>query len=129
MVLEFNEFPLPGKVTMCRVVSSEIDDPELEKKIVARVACSARRRMDVETITTTNPPIDFFRPRKAPGCHEPAVGNRVLSPSLRAGQGTPAQHFRMTAQEARSTYGPGTEQCTTRCICGSSTNRVPAQPG
>ena len=36
MVLEFTVAP-SGEVTACRVVSSELDDPELERKIVARV--------------------------------------------------------------------------------------------
>jgi outer membrane biosynthesis protein TonB len=49
LVLEFTIAP-SGEVTMCRVISSELNDPELERKIVAR---------DVESITTTKP-IDFF---------------------------------------------------------------------
>ena len=36
LVLEFTIAP-SGEITMCRVVSSELNDPELEKKIVARV--------------------------------------------------------------------------------------------
>ena len=44
---------------MCRVVSSEIRDPELERKIVARVRLFRFEARDVETITTTKP-IDFF---------------------------------------------------------------------
>ena len=58
MVLEFTISPT-GEVTMCRVVSSELNDPELEKKIVARVRGFRFEAKDVETITTTKP-IDFF---------------------------------------------------------------------
>jgi TonB family protein len=58
MVLEFTISPA-GEVTMCRVVSSELKDPELEKKIVARVRQFRFEAKDVETITTTKP-IDFF---------------------------------------------------------------------
>jgi protein TonB len=58
MVLEFTISPT-GEVTMCRVVSSELNDPELEKKIVARVRLFRFEARDVETITTTKP-IDFF---------------------------------------------------------------------
>lgn len=58
MVLEFTIAP-SGEVTMCRVVSSEIRDPELERKIVARVRLFRFEARDVETITTTKP-IDFF---------------------------------------------------------------------
>lgn len=58
MVLEFTIAP-SGEVTMCRVVSSEIGDAELERKIVARVRLFRFEARDVETITTTKP-IDFF---------------------------------------------------------------------
>jgi TonB family protein len=58
MVLEFTISPA-GEVTMCRVVSSELHDPELERKIVARVRLFRFEAKDVETITTTKP-IDFF---------------------------------------------------------------------
>ncbi|MBV6418461.1 MAG: hypothetical protein CMLOHMNK_03325 [Steroidobacteraceae bacterium] len=58
MVLEFTIAP-SGEVTMCRVVSSEIRDPELERKIVARVRLFRFEAKDVEAITTTKP-IDFF---------------------------------------------------------------------
>jgi TonB family protein len=58
MVLEFTISPT-GEVTMCRVVSSELNDPDLEKKIVARVRAFRFEAKDVETITTTKP-IDFF---------------------------------------------------------------------
>jgi protein TonB len=46
-------------VTMCRVVSSELKDPELESKIVALVRLFRFDRKDVDAITTTKP-IDFF---------------------------------------------------------------------
>lgn len=58
MVLEFTIAP-SGEVTMCRVVSSEVSDPELERKIVARVRLFRFEARDVATITTTKP-IDFF---------------------------------------------------------------------
>ena len=58
MVLEFTISP-SGEVMMCRVVSSELHDPDLEKKIVARVRLFRFEAKDVETITTTKP-IDFF---------------------------------------------------------------------
>lgn len=58
MVLEFTIAP-SGEVTMCRVVSSELNDPELERKIVARVRLFRFEPRDVEPITTTKP-IDFF---------------------------------------------------------------------
>ncbi|MEP7245575.1 MAG: AgmX/PglI C-terminal domain-containing protein [Gammaproteobacteria bacterium] len=58
MVLEFTVSPT-GEVTMCRVISSELNDPDLEKKIVARVRLFRFEAKDVETITTTKP-IDFF---------------------------------------------------------------------
>ncbi len=58
MVLEFTVAP-SGEVTMCRIVSSELNNPELEQKIVARVRLFRFEARDVETITTTKP-IDFF---------------------------------------------------------------------
>jgi protein TonB len=58
LVLEFSIAP-SGEVTMCRVVSSELKDPELESKIVALVRLLHFEAKDVETITTTKP-IDFF---------------------------------------------------------------------
>jgi TonB family protein len=58
LVLEFTIAP-SGEVTMCRVVSSELKDPELESKIMALVRLLHFDAKDVETITTTKP-IDFF---------------------------------------------------------------------
>ncbi len=58
MVLEFTVAP-SGQVTMCRVVSSELNDAELEAKIIARVRMFRFEARDVETVTTTKP-IDFF---------------------------------------------------------------------
>ncbi len=58
LVLEFTIAP-SGEVTMCRVVSSELNDPDLERKIIARVRLFHFEPKDVETITTTKP-IDFF---------------------------------------------------------------------
>ena len=58
LVLEFTIAP-SGDVTMCRVVSSELKDPELERKIVALVRLFHFDAKDVDSITTTKP-IDFF---------------------------------------------------------------------
>lgn len=58
MVLEFTIAPT-GEVTMCRIVSSELNDPELEGKIVSRVRLFRFEPRDVESVTTTKP-IDFF---------------------------------------------------------------------
>ena len=48
-----------GVVTLCEVVSSELNDPQLERKLVQRVKLFRFEAKDVETITTTKP-IDFF---------------------------------------------------------------------
>ena len=48
-----------GEVTFCEVVSSELGDPELERKLVARIKLFRFEAKDVEPITTTKP-IDFF---------------------------------------------------------------------
>jgi periplasmic protein TonB len=49
-----------GRVTFCEIVSSELDDPELERGLVQRVLqFQFEARDDVEPITTTKP-IDFF---------------------------------------------------------------------
>jgi protein TonB len=58
LVLEFTIAP-SGEITMCRVVSSELKDPELEKKIVARVRLIRFKAADVEALTVSKP-IDFF---------------------------------------------------------------------
>jgi len=58
MVLEFTISPA-GEVTMCRVVSSELNDPEFESKVIARVKGLRFEPRDVEPITTTKP-LDFF---------------------------------------------------------------------
>jgi|KBSSwiStaDraftv2_1062776.scaffolds.fasta_scaffold00196_6 TonB family protein len=58
LVLEFTIAPT-GEITMCRVVSSELNDPELEAKIVARVRLFHFDPKDVESITTTKP-MEFF---------------------------------------------------------------------
>ncbi len=57
LVLEFTIAP-SGDVTECRVVSSELKDPELERKIVARVKLFHFDAKDVAAITTTKP-IEF----------------------------------------------------------------------
>jgi protein TonB len=58
LVLEFTIAP-SGDVTMCRVVSTELKDDELERKIISLVKLFHFEAKDVETITTTKP-IDFF---------------------------------------------------------------------
>jgi periplasmic protein TonB len=58
LVLEFTIAP-SGEITNVRVVSSELNDPELEKKIVARVRQIRFKAADVEPLTVSKP-IDFF---------------------------------------------------------------------
>jgi TonB family protein len=58
VVLEFTIAP-SGEVTACRVVSSELGDPDLERKIAARVKLIRFPARDVAPITTTKP-IEFF---------------------------------------------------------------------
>jgi protein TonB len=58
LVLEFTIAPA-GEVTMCRVVSSELNDQDLESKICARVKLFHFDPKDVESITTTKP-MEFF---------------------------------------------------------------------
>jgi TonB family protein len=58
LVLEFTISP-SGEVTMCRVVSSELKDPDLERKIISLVRMFHFDPKDVDTMTTTKP-IDFF---------------------------------------------------------------------
>ena len=48
-----------GQVTMCEIISSELGDAELERKLVQRVKLFTFAAKDVEAITTTKP-IDFF---------------------------------------------------------------------
>ena len=58
IVLELTIAPW-GEVTNCRVISSELNDPDLERKLVARVKLFRFEEKDVEAVTTTKP-IDFF---------------------------------------------------------------------
>ncbi len=58
VVIELTIAP-SGAVTACRVVSSDLADPELEHKLVARIRLFQFEAKDVETITTTKP-IEFF---------------------------------------------------------------------
>jgi TonB family protein len=58
VVLEVTIAP-SGEVTACRVVSSELNDPELERKLVARVKMFRFEERDVAPMTTTKP-IEFF---------------------------------------------------------------------
>ena len=58
VVLEVTIAP-NGEVTDCRVVTSELGDPELERKLVARVRMFRFESRDVAMMTTTKP-IEFF---------------------------------------------------------------------
>jgi len=48
-----------GEVTFCEIVSSELGDVDLERKLVQRIKLFRFEARDVEAITTTKP-IDFF---------------------------------------------------------------------
>ena len=48
-----------GEVTFCEIVSSELGDEDLERKLVQRIRMFRFETKDVEAITTTKP-IDFF---------------------------------------------------------------------
>jgi protein TonB len=48
-----------GTVSFCEIVSSELNDPDLEQRLVQRILLFQFEAKDVETITTTKP-IDFF---------------------------------------------------------------------
>lgn len=48
-----------GTVTMCEIISSELGDEALERKLVQRVKLFRFESRDVEAVTTTKP-IDFF---------------------------------------------------------------------
>ena len=48
-----------GEVTDVRIVSTELNDPELERKLVARIRMFRFESKDVEAMTTTKP-IEFF---------------------------------------------------------------------
>jgi protein TonB len=58
LVLELTISP-DGAITRCDVVSSELGDPELERKLVARIKQFRFDAKDVGSITVTKP-IDFF---------------------------------------------------------------------
>jgi protein TonB len=58
LVLELTIAP-DGSVTRCEVVSSELNDPELERRLVTRIKQFRFEAKDVGTITVTKP-IDFF---------------------------------------------------------------------
>jgi protein TonB len=48
-----------GRVSFCEIVSSELNDPDLEQRLVQRVLLFEFEPKDVEAVTTTKP-IDFF---------------------------------------------------------------------
>jgi len=48
-----------GDVTAARIVSSELNDPEFESKLLARIRLFKFEARDVAPLTTTKP-IDFF---------------------------------------------------------------------
>jgi periplasmic protein TonB len=58
LVLELTIAP-DGAITRCDVISSELGDPELERKLVARIKQFRFEPRDVGSITVTKP-IDFF---------------------------------------------------------------------
>ena len=58
IVLELTIAP-SGAVTACAVISSELQDPEMERKLIQRVKMFRFQDKDVATVTTTKP-IDFF---------------------------------------------------------------------
>jgi protein TonB len=58
LVLELTIAP-DGSVARCEVVSSELNDPELERRLVARIKQFRFEAKDVGTITVTKP-IDFL---------------------------------------------------------------------
>lgn len=58
LVLELTISP-DGQITRCDVISSELHDPELERKLVARIKLFRFEARDVAPITVTKP-IDFF---------------------------------------------------------------------
>ncbi|MGI9290553.1 MAG: TonB family protein [Gammaproteobacteria bacterium] len=58
LVLQITIAP-SGQVTACEVVSSELDDKDMERKLVQRVKMFRFEAKDVAKITTTKP-IDFF---------------------------------------------------------------------
>jgi TonB family protein len=58
VVLELTIAP-GGEVTDCRVVSSDLGNPELEAKLVSRVKMFRFEARDVAVMTTTKP-IEFF---------------------------------------------------------------------
>jgi periplasmic protein TonB len=58
VVLELTISPT-GEVINCRVISSELNDSELERRLVLRVRTFRFEPRDVETLTLTKP-IDFF---------------------------------------------------------------------
>ena len=58
VVLELTISPA-GEITRCEVVSSELNDPDLERKLVSRIKLFRFEARDVGAITVTKP-IDFF---------------------------------------------------------------------
>jgi len=58
LVLQITIAP-SGEVTACSVVSSDLNDPELERKLVSRIKLFRFEEKNVEAVTTTKP-IDFF---------------------------------------------------------------------
>jgi protein TonB len=58
LVLELTIAP-DGTVVRCEIISSELNDPEFERRLVARVKQFRFDAKDVEAITVTKP-IDFF---------------------------------------------------------------------
>ena len=58
VVLELTISPA-GEITRCEIISSELNDPDLERKLVSRIKLFRFEARDVGIITVTKP-IDFF---------------------------------------------------------------------
>ena len=60
MVVQLTIAP-SGEVTDCRIISTELNDAELERKLAARIRMFRFEARDVEAMTTTKP-IESFPP-------------------------------------------------------------------
>ena len=104
-----------GDVTMCRVVSSELKDPELERKIVALVRTYRFEAKDVDTITVTKPHriLPLLAPEGQPRGPVMNLNSEIqFYAELRLVDKARLLNLflRELAEEARGTYGPGAEQ-------------------
>ena len=110
LVLEFTISP-SGEVTMCRVVSSELNDPELESKIVARVRLF---RFEAEGRGNASPrPSRSISSRPEVRCNVMNLNSEIeFFSELRLLDKARLLNLFLheLAEEARGTYGPGTDQ-------------------